>query len=169
MLHIQETGRLYNIQELQQPNMTLPDMGSVAVNQANNLQLLVPDNYMTRFFAGHTALEDYSLLNTPVTADVYQKAIHNLNQVDMVIVLEESHSADVQEMLRVIGLKPFSRSTTDNPANAAMSDPASLPRELYEQLAARHFHDMHLYQYASSRHTRLVAAWQHIKHRQQVA
>jgi hypothetical protein len=147
--------------------MKASEFGSVVFKHADNLQLLVPDNYMTRYFAGHKALQHFTELRTPATMGLYEKAIQHLTQVDVVLTLEDSRSEDVDEILDAIGLRPFSDLDTSVAAVDAMHNLSVLPRDLHGLLTARHYHDLHLYKYARKRHARLIAAWRFLKQQQQ--
>ncbi|KAL4458052.1 hypothetical protein ABPG75_012917 [Micractinium tetrahymenae] len=124
----------------------------------------IVDNYLTRYAAG------WSVLGSPTKAGVwgvrdvppltwrhFQRALHNLERMQVVLILEEIDAA--APLLRALGLPPYSSETRAGTNFSTLRTPRQLSQRAQRHLERQHEWDLMLYAWARQRHRRTVEAF----------
>lgn len=126
----------------------------------------VLDNYITRYLAGHSSLGRpfkagvHNVTNiVPVNRAMYDRAAHNLLNMDAVMVLEEASSPASGELLMALGLEPFAQSTREGTSFSLQSDYSRLDSAVQGRLQELHLWDHLLFGLARERHRQFLEAW----------
>lgn len=158
--HVQHGLADFN-EKLQLPIANLSDV--ILQNADTPYWMNVPDNYMTRYLAGTSKTSLFEWVSQPATHHMYERALANLDRMDVVLVLERAQEPGVDLLLRAFGLPPFSEATREGTRVSSLPSAYNLTKPAQALLDERHKYDWLLYQRALQRQKQITTAFNELK------